>query len=146
MTNYTSYITLTQTGKNGEINIDLGFNPPPNDFVPEAYEFATNLASHATVIKSLLDVEDTDDKTEYKAVLRLDQKVPGDSITSKLNLEPRVPAGETEFPTSYGVASKLMTIWLNIIGVLDEDNNLVDEDELHSTVTILAKEETGTLH
>ena len=145
-TQYRAFIDMKQIGKNGEIEVEMGFNPPPKDFVPPAYEAASALAAKLFTIVAQLDTEDDPEGETYSARFSLHQEVPGDSIYSSLVLEPKLAAEDDDYPTVYEVASHLMTTWLRTIGILSADNEIINEDELHATVNISARERTGTIH
>lgn len=139
---YTTTLTLTQTGMNGPLSFNVSTTKQDANYVPEAYQIMTKLASvwfqiEPMIIEQSKTAKDNDG-VEYKAELSLAQEGPGSPIFSKLELSPRVSGEDDVFPRAFEAGSYLAALYLNMVGVIDEEGNVIDEDALVDNVEIEA--------
>jgi hypothetical protein len=127
---YEASLSLTQYGKNGLIEDTLEFSPAHNDELPVSHEIMANLAALWLQLRSTMDNTDSTDGEKYTAKFTLSQDGVDSELFSKLQMEPRIKLDDPTFPSAYHVASHIATTYLVMVGVIDENGDLVDEDAL----------------
>lgn len=139
---YSTTLTLSQTGKHGPLSFNISTTKQDANYVPEAYQIMTQLASVWFQIEPMIiergKAVAEDNETNYRAELTLSQEGPGEPIYSKLELTPRVSGDDDTFPHAFEAGSYLAALYLNMVGVIDEDGNVIDEDALVDNVEIEA--------
>ena len=137
---YSTTLTLSQTGMNGPLTFNVSSTKQDADFVPAAYHIMSKLASVWFQIEPMIieksNPSKNNDGVKYKAEFTLEQDGPSSAVFSKLELSPRVQGLEDQFPTSFEAGSYLAALYLNMVGIIDEDGNVIDEDALVDNVEI----------
>lgn len=138
--NYSTTLTLTQTGMRGPLSFNVTSTKQDADYVPESYAIMSKLASvwfqiEPLILEKTQEVAEDNDQ-EYKAEFTLSQEGPGGVIFSRLELSPRVPGLDDIYPTAFEAGSYLAALYLNLVGVIDQDGNVIDDDALIDNVEI----------
>lgn len=71
----------------------------------------------------------------YKATFTLEQTGIDGEVISTLKFDP-LPENAEDRVMAYDFMAGLAQVYLHEIGVIDEEGNLIDEDEFHSTVNL----------
>lgn len=80
--------------------------------------------------------EKTTDNTEYTATFTLRQTGKDGKLFSSVVMEPRVKFNDDDFPVSFEIMSELMTYYLYMIGMIDKQGNIIDEEKFHDQVEV----------
>lgn len=133
---YEASITLTQFGKNGKIEADIALSPSTNnDELPYCHEGMAQLAALWFQIQSTLETTDSTEGEKYTASFVLSQDEHDSPVYSKLELEPRLKITDPTYPTVYEIGCYIAQMWLIMVGVIDEEGNVI-EDEALDTVSL----------
>lgn len=141
--NYTTTITLSQEGKHGPISTDLTHTKRDADYVPEVYTIMTKLAAlWAEILPNHEPEEPSEGEPTYVASFTLAQEGPGKPMFSTTDMTPKIQAGDEEFPDAYGALSVLVNAYLTIVGIIDDNGDIVDDEALDERTIITALQPT----
>lgn len=145
---YSTTLSLTQTGKFGDIHFNVTADPINGNTMPESYAAMTKLAAVWHEIQPLvadqISEDGTDDNVTYRAEFTLSQD--DEEIVSRLEMNPRVSAVDHVYPTAYQAASYIASLYLVMMGVIDENGRVIDEKALNEKVEMDVLQSSARVH
>lgn len=137
-------ITLTQEGNKGKISFNTDFSKVAENAVPLSHEGMAQVVATYLQLSSFQDEEESTINKTFVTSFTLAQDEPEGPVFASLSFNPKV-APSFDQPTSYGLVSVLFNTWLYMVGILNEDGELVDEDQL-DLISFDIKENPATIN
>lgn len=147
-TNHIIAINITQRGLRGEVTMDVAVSGPDGGGpLPEVY----NLGAYLTEVTKVL-IEDLDDRVEddggtlYRATFELTQPAGEEVFYSRVLFDPKVRQEDGKFADAYVIINTVVKAYLQAIGMMDDDGNLIPDSENDLDHMDVQVSDTRTLH
>lgn len=141
-------INLSQVGVRGDINMNTSITGPDSKGpLPEVYGLAGYLVQVARQLVD--DVEpriNEENGTLYTATFEVRQPADEEVFYSRAHFDPKVERVGGKFADVHAIINTVAQVYLDSIGMLDEDGNIVAEGEELDRIELDTFTDKPTLH